>query len=242
MSVPCTHSVQLWQLHGQEQAAMPRQRLPHKRSVELPLPLVGVQNRVSHQGQNGGPTCRLDPEKRTLELVGEFSQHLHSFQAETYFPRAASLSRGHKPWAVASQPDSGIQSRESGLSLEDWPPPAPESPSIRRCEGSAQEAQPQQKQKALKTTKAMKRRVELKTLRTQEAQERKLWSKQHGHDTYSDEEKLVDEGGVTQETVAGKKGSYLQKTLQSVWFDNALKVDSQTLSLQQEEQGNCNGG
>ena len=46
----CTHSVQLWQLHGQERATMPRQRLPHKGSVELPLPLVGVQNRVSHQG------------------------------------------------------------------------------------------------------------------------------------------------------------------------------------------------
>ena len=38
----CTHSVQLWQLHGQKQAAMPRLRLPHKRSVELPLPLVRV--------------------------------------------------------------------------------------------------------------------------------------------------------------------------------------------------------
>ena len=58
---------------------------------------------------------------------------------------------------------------------------------------------------ALKTTKAMKRRVELKTLRTQEAQQRKLWSKQHRHDTYGDEEELVDEGGVTQETIAGKK-------------------------------------
>ena len=48
----------------------------------------------------------------------------------------------------------------------------------------------------------MKRRVELKTL---EAQQRKLWSKQHGHDTYGDEEEFVDEGGVTQETIAGKK-------------------------------------
>ena len=57
---------------------------------------------------------------------------------------------------------------------------------------------------ALKTTKAMKKRVELKTLRTQEAQERKLWSKQHGHYTYGDEKELVDEGGVTQETVAPK--------------------------------------
>ena len=65
---------------------------------------------------------------------------------------------------------------------------------------------------ALKTTKAMKRRVELKTLRTQEAQQRKLWSKQHGHDTYGDEEELVDEGGVTQETIAGKKDRTFKKT------------------------------
>ena len=55
----------------------------------------------------------------TLKLAGEFSGHLHSVQAETYFPRAALLSRGHKPWAVAGQPDSEIQSRGSGLSLED---------------------------------------------------------------------------------------------------------------------------
>ena len=47
------------------------------------------------------------------------------------------------------------------------------------------------------TTKAKKRRVELKSQRTNEAQQRKLWSKEHGHDTYGeaddikqDEEKL----------------------------------------------------
>ena len=59
--------------------------------------------------------------------------------------------------------------------------------------------QRQKKLDAIRTEKAMKRRVELKTLRTQEAQQRKLWSKQHGHDTYGDEEDLVEEGVVAKE-------------------------------------------
>ena len=64
---------------------------------------------------------------------------------------------------------------------------------------------------AIKTTKAKKRRVELKTLRTQEAQQRKLWSKQHGHDTYCDEEELADDGGLTKETIAGKRDGTSKK-------------------------------
>ena len=39
---------------------------------------------------------------------------------------------------------------------------------------------------ARKTEKAMRRRVELKRLRVQEGQERILWSKQHGKDTYGE--------------------------------------------------------
>ena len=49
----------------------------------------------------------------------------------------------------------------------------------------------------IKTTRARKRRVKVKTLRTQEAQQRKLWSKQHGQDTYGDEEELMDEKGAS---------------------------------------------
>ena len=58
---------------------------------------------------------------------------------------------------------------------------------------------------AIKTTRAVKRRVELKTLRTQEAQERKLWSKLHGEDTYGDEEDLIDEEDVAKGNAIGKK-------------------------------------
>ena len=39
---------------------------------------------------------------------------------------------------------------------------------------------------ARKTEKAMRRRVELKRLRVHEGQERILWSKQHGKDTYGE--------------------------------------------------------
>ncbi len=47
----------------------------------------------------------------------------------------------------------------------------------------------------IKTTKHKKRRVELKTLRTKDAQERKAWSKRHGRDTYgSDEDEEWDDG------------------------------------------------
>ena len=31
-----------------------------------------------------------------LELLGEFSQHLHSFQAETHFPRAVGLLQANQ--------------------------------------------------------------------------------------------------------------------------------------------------
>ncbi len=41
----------------------------------------------------------------------------------------------------------------------------------------------------LKTAESKKRRVELKSLRTQEAIERIVWSKKHGHDTYGEERK-----------------------------------------------------
>ena len=58
---------------------------------------------------------------------------------------------------------------------------------------------------AIKTTTAMKRRVELKTLRTQEAQERKLWSKLHGEDTYGGEEDLIDEEEMAKGNAIGKK-------------------------------------
>ena len=60
---------------------------------------------------------------------------------------------------------------------------------------------------AMKSSKAKKRRVELKTLRTQEAQQRKVWSKKHGHDTYGD-----DEEDVIEEEVKPSKERVKEKT------------------------------
>ena len=61
-----------------------------------------------------------------------------------------------------------------------------------------------------KTTKAKKRRVELKTLRTKDAQERKLWTKKHGQDTYGQEEEVEverdEEVKPTQKSKKEKKG------------------------------------
>ena len=47
----------------------------------------------------------------------------------------------------------------------------------------------------IKTEKAKKKRVELKSLRTKQAQDRKLWSKQHGQDTYGANEECVKDAG-----------------------------------------------
>ena len=52
-----------------------------------------------------------------------------------------------------------------------------------------------------KTEKVMRRRVELKSLRVKEGQQRKLWSKQHAQDTYGE----TDEPFSDNETTAGKK-------------------------------------
>ena len=64
----------------------------------------------------------------------------------------------------------------------------------------------------IKTTRARKRRVQLKTLRTQEAQQRKLWSKQHGQDTYGDEEELTGEEGAVKSSKGDKKEKTAKKT------------------------------
>ena len=63
----------------------------------------------------------------------------------------------------------------------------------------------------IKTTRARKRRVQLKTLRSQEAQQRKLWSKQHGQDTYGDEEELTDEEGAVESSKGNKKEKTAKK-------------------------------
>ena len=45
---------------------------------------------------------------------------------------------------------------------------------------------------SIKTTKVKKRRLQLKSQRTHEAQQRKLWSNKHGHHTYGEEEDMVE--------------------------------------------------
>ncbi len=45
---------------------------------------------------------------------------------------------------------------------------------------------------SIKTTKAKKRRIQLRSQRTYEAQQRKQWSKKHGHHTYGEEEDTVE--------------------------------------------------
>ena len=74
------------------------------------------------------------------------------------------------------------------------------------------------------TEKAKKRRVELKNLRVKEGQQRKLWSKQHGQDTY----------GETEAPDSGKKIKAPQHKSSQVWIRNSLFIlqesDRQTIA------------
>ena len=56
------------------------------------------------------------------------------------------------------------------------------------------------------TTEAKKRRVEWKNIRAQDAQQRKLWSKQHRDDTYGEEEDPIDEKDLTISSKRANKG------------------------------------
>ncbi len=58
---------------------------------------------------------------------------------------------------------------------------------------------------SVKTTKAKKRRLQLKSQRTYEAQQRKLWSNKHGHHTYGEEEEDTVEKVEIVEIVKGAK-------------------------------------
>ncbi len=58
---------------------------------------------------------------------------------------------------------------------------------------------------SIKTTKAKKRRIQLRSQRTYEAQQRKLWSKKHGHHTYGEEEDTVEKVEIVEIVEGAKK-------------------------------------
>ena len=57
----------------------------------------------------------------------------------------------------------------------------------------------------IKTTRGRKKRVQMKSLRMQDAQQRKLWSREREQDTYSNEEELTDEEGVVESSKGDNK-------------------------------------
>ncbi len=56
-------------------------------------------------------------------------------------------------------------------------------------------------------------RVELKSLRTQDAKQRIVWSKKHGHDTYGEEIKGEATQTVKKKKAKSKRASILSKVL-----------------------------
>ena len=106
------------------------------------------------------------------------------------------------------QPDKGVQS--AGLTVPLEVGAFFQQLNLPICDGVREslERLNRRRKKALNTimiTKAKKRRVEWKNMQTQDAQQCKLWSKQHGDDTYGEEEDLIDEKDLAESSKRANK-------------------------------------